>query len=82
MTVEQAEKALDAFIAHHIKHHSKCLLAVTGKGQSTEGGIGVLKKFVPLWLATSIHRGRVLALTHASPQHGGSGAYYIRLQTL
>jgi DNA-nicking Smr family endonuclease len=73
LTEEQAHHAVDRFIELSWSTGRRLVLVITGKG-------GVLRALLPRWLAASRHRGRVLGVSEASPRHGGSGAYYLRLR--
>ena len=73
LTEEQAHHAIDRFIELSWSAGRRLVLVITGKG-------GVLRALLPRWLAASRHRGRVLGVSEASPRHGGSGAYYLRLR--
>jgi DNA-nicking Smr family endonuclease len=52
-------------------------LVITGKGG--RGG-GVLRRQVPLWLATPEFRALVVSVETAGRAHGGEGALYVRLR--
>ncbi|MFL5135469.1 MAG: Smr/MutS family protein, partial [Microvirga sp.] len=41
---------------------------------------GVLRRMVPHWLRLPDLRSLVIGFEEASPQHGGSGALYVRLR--
>ena len=41
---------------------------------------GVLRRMVPHWLRLPDLRHLVIGFEEASPQHGGSGALYVRLR--
>ena len=75
-----AEAALDAFITDAWAQRRRCLLVVTGKGQRSAGGTGVLRAAVPRWLAEGAGRARVLATAPAQPRDGGTGALYVLLR--
>jgi DNA-nicking Smr family endonuclease len=73
LTEAEAHHAVDRFVEHCWHAGRRVVLLITGKG-------GVLRALLPRWLAASRHHGRVLALSSASPRHGGEGAYYLRLR--
>ncbi|HUC63426.1 MAG TPA: Smr/MutS family protein [Alphaproteobacteria bacterium] len=85
-TVVEAHKALAAFIERAWRARQRCLLVITGKGRAPEGElgaearVGVIKAGVPRWLNEPGLRGRILAISDARPQHGGSGALYVLLK--
>lgn len=61
------------------------VLVITGKGgaasaQSLFDERGVLRRMVPHWLRLPDLRSVVIGFEEASPQHGGSGALYVRLR--
>ncbi len=75
----EAHRALSAFIAGHAGAGRRCVIVVTGKGATREGG-GVLKSAVPGWLNEPDMREHVLAFCHARPGDGGEGALYVLLR--
>ena len=58
----------------------RCLHVVTGRGQGTLDGHGVLKEALPTWLTTAPLNAHVLALTTAPGRLGGQGAYLILIR--
>ena len=61
------------------------VLVITGKGGAAGGsGLfderGILRRMVPHWLRLPELRSLVVGFEEASPQHGGSGALYVRLR--
>jgi len=76
-TQDEAHAALSRFIASAHRRGLRTLLVITGKGK--QGG-GVLKRMLPLWLAAPGLREKVLAVSPAGPEHGGGGAFYVRLR--
>jgi len=79
MTQTAAHAALDRALAHARAAGERVLLVVTGKG-GIDPERGVLRRMVPLWLASGPHAGAVLRVTSARIPHGGSGAYYVLLR--
>lgn len=55
------------------------VLVITGKGSSL-GSEGVLRKALPHWFATPAFRSLVGGYDAAARQHGGDGAFYVRLR--
>jgi DNA-nicking Smr family endonuclease len=55
----------------------RMLQVITGKGKDGEG---VLKGLLPRWLNLPELRQRIAAFSHAQPQDGGSGAWYIYIR--
>lgn len=85
MRQEEAHFALIHFL-HRAQHSGYGLvLVITGKGGTASGGgmfeeRGVLRRMVPHWLRLADLRSLVIGFEEASPQHGGSGALYVRLR--
>ena len=85
MRQEQAHAALIGFLHRAQRSGFGLVLVVTGKGGAASGdGIfeerGVLRRMVPHWLRLPDLRSLVVGFEEASPQHGGSGAIYVRLR--
>jgi DNA-nicking Smr family endonuclease len=85
MRQDQAHFALLNFL--HRAQASGCgvVLVITGKGGAAAAGSlfeerGVLRRMVPHWLRLPDVRSLVIGFEEASPQHGGSGAIYVRLR--
>ncbi|MCA0400894.1 MAG: Smr/MutS family protein [Proteobacteria bacterium] len=83
MRQAEAHAALLSFI--HSAHHDgvRLVLVITGKG----GGVdsrgeekGILRRYVPHWLADPVMRRLVLGFESAARGHGGEGALYVRLR--
>ena len=78
-TQGQAHEALGDFLDGAQGRGLRCVLVITGKGNTKETG-GVLRAQVPRWLNEPDNRARVLAFDYAQPKHGGLGALYILLR--
>ena len=87
----EAFSALRRFLHRAQSDGARVVLVVTGKGgrpgyatDATHGlGAregGVLKRAVPLWLASPEFRMLVIGYEEAAQPHGGSGALYVRLR--
>lgn len=76
MTRAQAFDTVTAGLERAYGDGQRCVLVITGKG----GGEGVLRQLLPQWLNDESLRPLLLAFTHAQPQHGGSGAFYVLLR--
>ena len=92
----EAHAALDAFLARAHAGGAQLVLVVTGKGRTTgtvgstgrpddaawQGNPerGILNRMVPLWLAGHEARRFVIGFEPAAPNHGGSGALYVRIR--
>ena len=73
----EAYDALHRFIARSRNRDLRNLLVITGKGRV---GGGVLRRMLPLWLEEAGLRANILAFIPARREHGGEGAFYIRLK--
>ncbi|MCG7392734.1 Smr/MutS family protein [Microvirga sp. ACRRW] len=85
MRQEEAHFALISFLHRAQNSDYSVVLVITGKGgPSSAGGLfderGVLRRMVPHWLRLPDLRSLVIGFEEASPQHGGSGALYVRLR--
>ena len=85
MRQEQAHGALLNFLHRAQGSGHGVVLVITGKGGAAAGtGLfeerGVLRRMVPHWLRLPDLRSLVVGFEEASPQHGGSGALYVRLR--
>lgn len=90
----EAQEALRFFLSRARSVGMRCVLVVTGKGESpysrhTLHGAqtwhaperpGILRSAVPRWLAEAEFRTLVVGFQPAHPRHGGGGAYYILLR--
>ncbi len=87
----RAFHALDQFLKMHIARGSRCLLVITGKGQTKKNSRfrtpneahhpgGVLRRQVPLWLQNSAYASIILKCISAPAKWGGDGAYLILLR--
>ena len=79
LTQEQAVQRLLSFLtqAHDLGHRH--VLVITGKGGSPTSE-GVLKRMLPVWLNTPAFSAIVNGYQSASRNHGGDGAFYVRLR--
>jgi DNA-nicking Smr family endonuclease len=76
-TLVEAEAALAGFVKRAQSQHQIWLLVVTGKGARGEGK---LRRALPEWLDRGALAGRVVEYGPAAPNHGGGGAFYLRLR--
>jgi DNA-nicking Smr family endonuclease len=76
MTEKNAYQKLMTFVTRCLAQEKRTILVITGKGA---GGQGILKKNAPLWLETEF-AGRLLALSEAPIDMGGSGAFLARFR--
>ncbi|MFC4175289.1 Smr/MutS family protein [Microvirga sp. GCM10011540] len=84
MRQEEAHYALINFLHRAQGSGYGIVLVITGKGGAAGPGLfeerGVLRRMVPHWLRLPDLRSLVVGFEEASPQHGGSGALYVRLR--
>lgn len=85
MRQEEAHFALLSFLHRAQSSGHGLVLVITGKGGAAiSTGLfeerGVLRRIVPHWLRLPDLRHVVIGFEEASPQHGGSGALYVRLR--
>jgi DNA-nicking Smr family endonuclease len=74
--VEEAHRAVVAFVAAAEAEGLRCIAIVTGKGSGETGG--VLRRELPHWLNAAPLRGMILALAH--PHRANTGAVYVLLR--
>jgi DNA-nicking Smr family endonuclease len=72
-TQDEAHGALLRFLRRASSGEMRLVLVITGKS-------GVLRRQVPLWLATVEFRALVISAESAAIRHGGDGALYIRVR--
>ena len=89
MNQGQARQALINFIVNAQSAGKRCVLVVTGKGNTgrtsdnwLDSKPGVLKQKVPDWLGEAELNNIVLQAVSALPKHGGDGALYVYLRRL
>jgi DNA-nicking Smr family endonuclease len=85
MRQEEAHFALIRFLHQAQNSGYGLVLVITGKGGAAVSNSffeerGVLRRMVPHWLRLPDLRSLVIGFDEASPQHGGSGALYVRLR--
>jgi DNA-nicking Smr family endonuclease len=80
MTQEAAQARLLRFLGDAQAKGAKLVLVITGKGTSGTGERGVLRRVVPMWLASPQLRPFVVGFDAAGPTHGGGGALYVRVR--
>ncbi|HVZ14223.1 MAG TPA: Smr/MutS family protein [Bauldia sp.] len=79
LTQAAAERELGHFLQAAQEDGARIVLVITGKGKSGEER-GVLKRMVPMWLSAARWRHLVVGFEEAAPNHGGSGALYVRIR--
>ena len=88
LTRSQAHRRLLAFLLRAQASGHRMVLVVTGKGRQRpehadwweEGERGVLKRDVPLWLASPEFRPLVVGFEQAHVRLGGEGAIYVQVR--
>jgi DNA-nicking Smr family endonuclease len=80
MTLQRARNRLATFLASAQSQGSSLVLVITGKGTSTDGERGVLRREVPRWLSLPEFRSLVIGFEEAAQGHGGAGALYVRVR--
>ncbi|MDD9936455.1 MAG: Smr/MutS family protein, partial [Myxococcales bacterium] len=77
---EAARKATVDFIRHKHRGGLRYLLVIVGKGNHSEGGVGVLAQVVASALTGSVAAPLVHGFASAHPCHGGRGALAVQLR--
>lgn len=80
MTQQVAFHRLANFIAQARAGGLRHVLVITGKGRGGDGGMGVLRRQVPMWLTTEPIKNDISGFSDAARHHGGEGALYVRLK--
>ncbi len=82
MTQAAAHSRLIDFLHGAQASGARLVLVITGKGQNgnDEGGRGILRRLVPIWLASHDLRPVVVGFDEAGRAHGGAGALLVRLR--
>ncbi|HZL00089.1 MAG TPA: Smr/MutS family protein [Caulobacteraceae bacterium] len=74
-----ARDLLTRFILLRHAEGRRSVLVITGRGAL---GQGVLRRYLPEWLAQPPLRGVVAGVSEAHRRHGGEGAFYVALKRL
>lgn len=81
LTLERARGRLLSYLSDRHRGDARIVLVITGKGSGAGGeGRGVIRREVPLWLASPDFRPLVSGYSAAHRTHGGEGALYVRLR--
>ena len=87
MRQSEAHAALHSFLLRTHHAGARVVLVITGKGARNPETVdargeerGVLRRFVPHWLADPAMRRIVMGFETAARGHGGEGALYVRLR--
>lgn len=86
LTQATAHLRLRKFLSESQSAGAKVGLVITGKGHSADassisGERGVLRRLVPIWLASAELRPLVVGFEPAGRSHGGEGALYVRIRS-
>lgn len=84
-TEKEAFAAVQDFILNSYAKGFRCVLIITGKGQTRADDAwyepkGIIKDALPGWLNNPDIRPFVLAMSQAAPADGGQGAMYVLLK--
>ena len=79
-TREQAYDLLSRCMEQAVACSFRCLLVITGKGNSSPAGVSVLRQLLPQWLTEQPLGAQVLAFCLATIKDGGEGAFYVLLR--
>jgi len=79
LTVEKAHRAFNNIIGKAYSEGTRCILVITGKGLTKQGG-GIIRRELPQWINAVENRNRILGFSPARPQDGGNGAFYILIK--
>lgn len=79
LTQDQAHGRLLSFLQQAHQRRCRHVLVVTGKGRSANSE-GILRRMLPHWFATPPFSHLVSGFRHAARDHGGEGAWYVRLR--
>tara|TARA_B100000405_G_scaffold277007_1_gene219119 strand:- start:111 stop:842 length:732 start_codon:yes stop_codon:yes gene_type:complete len=80
MTRQEAHQFVRRTLLAIRRDGHRCLHIVTGRGQGTFDGHGVLKEALPTWLTTAPLNAHVLAIATAPGRLGGQGAYLVLIR--
>jgi DNA-nicking Smr family endonuclease len=84
LTQAAAHGRLARFLRQAQADGAKLVLVITGKGRPRgefdQEERGVLRRVVPIWLASAELRPLVVGFDEAGPAHGGTGALYVRVR--
>lgn len=78
--LDEAKRAVEAFISERKKSHDRVLLIIHGKGRHSLGGMGVLRGEIGAWLSSGPASHNVACFATARDIDGGTGAVYVLLR--
>ena len=82
-TVDEAHKSLTQYVKKNFNQKKLLHIVVTGLGNKSSDGeffTGKIRKKFPLWLETEAFQKYVKSYYPCKIQHGGLGAFYIKLK--
>jgi DNA-nicking Smr family endonuclease len=83
-TVDEAHQKLLKYLINHFSKKNLLHIVITGLGNKSSDGdffTGKIRKQFPLWLETEIFQKYVKSYCPCKIQHGGLGAFYIKLKS-
>lgn len=79
MTLEEGHRAVERFLLSAQERELKLVLVITGKGALSSEN--TLRHQFPRWLKEDPLKRLIIAFHHpAKPEHGGQGAFYVRVR--
>ena len=81
-TVDEAHQALTQYIKKNFNQKKLLHIVITGLGNKSSDGeffTGKIRKKFPLWLETEYFQQYIKSYCPCKIQHGGLGAFYIKL---
>ena len=84
LTVDQAHKKLIEYFSINYKKKNLFHIVVTGLGNKTNGEeffTGKIRRQFPIWLDTEKFQFMIKSYSPCKAQHGGLGAFYIKLKS-
>ena len=82
-TVDEAHQALSTYLKNNYNKKNLLHIVITGLGNKSDGDgffTGKIRKQFPLWLETTFFQNLVKSYSPCKIQHGGLGAFYIKLR--
>ena len=80
LTQAKAHARLTEFVSGAQQDNLRTVLIITGKGVGDGTERGILKRALPQWLSATPLRNMVSGFDIARREHGGSGAFYVRIR--
>ena len=81
-TVDEAHQALTQYVKKNFNQKKLLHIVITGLGNKSSDGeffTGKIRKKFPLWLETESFQKYIKSYSPCKVQHGGLGAFYIKL---